>query len=125
MKLKNVLKRAGAGVGCMVILNFAVSCILGVLIWKEVVPLSLASALSGIMGAVIVFFVCMLTLKNIPQSKLPVALGMSLAYTVLALFLGNAAVSSDPTQITWFASMPFAAAAMAGVLGSRKKGRRR
>ena len=128
MKQTNWLK-TGKEIGltavCILLAAGLLSCLLGVMILKEWIPLE-----SGPTSAVIVFqlpmlFGCWIRAKSVKQGKLVVSLLTALAVLVLCILSKAIAFPEKELRPEWMSLLPFATAAAAGIGGSRKKQRRR
>lgn len=123
--LEGVLQKAGIGVAAACAGSFLVCCILSLLTLQELLPVRAAPVAAVCLGGVCVFAASYVTVRGIPQSRLPVSLGMALVFSLLCLAVKAALFSRWEMHIGWPAAVPFLAAAAAGVLASRKKKRRR
>lgn len=125
MKTGAIVKRASLGVALAAACSFAAACLLGMLIINEILPLSSSGIAAGAAVFLSVLLTCYFTVRRIPQSKLPVALAMAVAYIVVSLFFGGVLFPASELQITWTIFLPVFAALIAGIWGSTQKKRRR
>ena len=123
--LEGTFQKAGIGVAAACVGVFLMCCILGLLVLQELVPIRAAPAAAVCLGGVCVFTACYFTAREIPQSRLPVSLGMALTFSLLCLVVKTALFSGWEMHIGWPAAVPFLASAAAGLLASRKRKRRR
>ena len=123
--LSSMLRRAGIGVAAACGGSFLLCCILSLLVLQELLPVGAAPVAAILSAGLCVFLACYFTARTVPQSRLPVSLGMALVFALLCLAVKAAAFPGWDTHFGWSAAVPFLAAAAAGLMASRKKKRRR
>lgn len=123
--INGVVKRAGIGVAAACGAAFLVCCILGLLVLRELLSVTAAPTAAIVGTGACVFASCYIVTRGIPQSKLPVAVGMALAFSLICLAIKAAAFPQWELAVRWPAAVPLLASAAAGLAASRKKRRRR
>lgn len=123
--LESIFKKAGIGVAAACAASFLMCCILGLLVLRELLPVHAAPAAAVCLAGLCIFTACYVAVRAVPQSRLPVALGMALVFSLLCLAVKAAAFPGYEIHMGWPAAVPFLAAAAAGFLASRKKKCRR
>lgn len=125
MKPKEIVKKGAAGVG-LAILSAAVLCsAVAVLIQHEMIPETAMQTTAMMIGAITVFLSDWIVVKKIPQSRLPVAIGMGAGYVILLSLLKLAIFPHAAFGRVWLFAVPIIASAFAGIIGSKKQKRRR
>lgn len=118
------LKRAGLGVAAAWGASALMCGLLGLLVSKEVLPLHAAPVAAVVLSGLALFAACYLVARTAAKSRLPIALGMALAFSLLSIAIRAAAIPSQPMTFGWTTAVPFLAAAAAGLLSSKRKVRR-
>lgn len=104
---------------------FLISGSMGFLVLKEALPIEAAPTAAILLMGLCVFLVCYLLVRKSAKSRLPLAMAMAAAFALLC-FLSKAALFPKATfSFGWQSFVPFAAAALAGVMASKKKRVRR
>lgn len=123
--IPEVVKKAGLGVAAALGVTFIICCVLGALVLQELLPMAAAPAAAVIGAGLCVFMSSYIVASGIPQSKLPVAVAMALAFSLICLAVKAAGYPQWELTLHWPAAVPVLASVAAGLLASRKKRRRR
>lgn len=123
--IPEVVKKAGLGVAAAFGATFIVCCLLAVLVLQELLPMAAAPVAAVIGAGLCVFVSSYFVARGIPQSKLPVAVAMALAFSLICLAVKAAGFPQWELTLHWTAAVPVLASVAAGLLASRKKRRRR
>lgn len=124
MKASVIMKKIVVSALFALVGGMVVCGILGLLIQKEIIPISA----SKVAALVIVFFsvllACLAAVGKMPQSKLTVSLGIAGIYILLQLALAGMLFPVSELKIGWTVVLPLIAAVISGVWSSAGRKRR-
>ena len=124
MIVTKMVKKSAGAIAVMLAVQCMIICLTGLLIWKEILPLTAIPTITTATGFAVVLLIMGVIVKNTPTSKLPVSMITSFVYMILMQIIGRGIYHGDKTTITWPIVLPMVAALVAALWGSKKKTRR-
>lgn len=104
---------------------FLICAILSLLVQGERIPEHLGGIAAVILTEVLVFAVCYLTVRPVPQKKLLLSVLTVAVFLLIRILFKAIAFPTSQWSMSWGITLTAGAAVLAGVVGSMKKERRR
>lgn len=100
-------------------------CFMAVLIQGEKIPELWGGTISEVLLEIIVFLVCFITVRPLPQNRLPLSAATAGIFLLIRVLVKSIAFPQTQWTMIWGMILSGAAALLAGVSASTKKQRRR
>lgn len=124
-KQQNPVKRIGMAQLVLAVSTMVICALLSLVIQTEKIPEQIGGVVAEVLLELIVFGVCFFTVRPMPQARLPLSMATAGAFVLLRIIFKAIVFPGAQWTMMWGLILTAVAGAMAGIMASTKKQRRR
>lgn len=123
--MDSIWKKAIVGILSSCVAALAISGLMGMLVLKELLPIDAAPVAVTLMMGLCLFIICYVVVRKSTKNRLPLSMVLAAGFSLICVLCKMAFFPMAAFSLGWQTTVPFFAAALAGVLASKKKKVRR